>query len=492
MCAFYGEICAKYVKISEPRKSILLGDILTNRVNHFNNYVHNMSVTSGIKIFVNDFIQPDSYAFENITIEYIPYSYMMYQSGTSIVNYQCPEQYEAISSSINSSYALDTTSYKNSSKAHLTDKRIIGRCLNVAGLQSKLDRGILDHYMSKADFIVFVETNTDDPLFKDTLLHDYKSFVKIKPSCPSGNYKYGGIHGICVLVNDKFHIDDCCIVENTKSECILWVNLKVDNFQFIIGATYIPCPSSRYYFDEIFEQIHEDIMYIRQKNVPFLLTGDMNAHTRTKCDYLENDYDVAKNTGCIILYNDDVENVFRNNPHCTSYRYNQDKMNVDSNGRNTISLCQSERLTIVNGRVGNDKFLGKATCFKGQPSVTDYAIASDEMFEYVIDFDVGLFDANMSDVHAPIEYVLSFETNSVIQENCLLAEQIDKDREEGQNMHYMKFRWSEEEKSNFITVISQVDVASLDKKLNDLIVSPSQEGTDSICQVLNYEIIDMA
>ena len=231
-------------------------------------------------------------------------------------------------------------------------------------------------------------------------------------------------------------------------------------------------------------------MSIRQKDIPFLLTGDMNAHTGIKLDYIENDPDVATNTGCTILNDNDFEHVFRSNPYCTSSRYNQDKMNVDSNGRNTISLCQSENLKIVNGRVGNDKFLGRATCFKSQPSVTDYAIASDNMFEYVTNFDVCLFDANMSDVHAPIECSLSFDTIPTSQENLTSPKQTDRDREEGQNTYNMKFQWSQEEKHKFIYEIGKTDMDTLNTKLIELVHNPSQEGTDLICQYLNYEIIE--
>merc|ERR1712208_59951 len=103
---------------------------------------------------------------------------------------------------MNYAYENELTSHQICQHNQDMVSNIIGRCLNVAGLRNKLDRGILDHYLSEADLIVLVETNTDDPIFKDTLLEDYKLFVKSKPSSPSGQYKYGGVHGTCVLINN--------------------------------------------------------------------------------------------------------------------------------------------------------------------------------------------------------------------------------------------------------------------------------------------------
>ena len=51
---------------------------------------------------------------------------------------------------------------------------------------------------------------------------------------------YGGIHGICVLLNERFDLKYCTKFDNTVSECILWLRLKIQSFEFILGAVYIP------------------------------------------------------------------------------------------------------------------------------------------------------------------------------------------------------------------------------------------------------------
>lgn len=47
------------------------------------------------------------------------------------------------------------------------------------------------------------------------------------PTLVNGNKKttYSGVHGICILVNNKFY-DKCSKIENISSDCVLW--LKID------------------------------------------------------------------------------------------------------------------------------------------------------------------------------------------------------------------------------------------------------------------------
>ena len=99
-----------------------------------------------------------------------------------------------------------------------------------------------------------------------------------------------------------------------------------------------------------------------------MIAGDENAHTGTLIDYIENDPFVAEYTGCIVLNEEEGPmEIFESNPHCTAHRYNQEKIAINSTGRKAVSFCITENFKIVNGRFGSDKFLGRATCFKGQP-----------------------------------------------------------------------------------------------------------------------------
>ena len=370
-----------------------------------------------------------------------------------------------------------------------------GNVLNVDGLEGKLTRGILEYEMSNADFNVFLETRTDNPDFDNTLFCDYTAFTKKKPKIRSGNYHYGGIHGICVLINDRFDSKNCNIIEHTVSECILWVRLKIESFEFILGAVYIPCVSSPFFYDDIWDQIHIDIGYLKQLNLPFLLAGDENAHMGTLIDFIENDPYVAEYTGCIVLNEEESpEDIFQSNPYCTSHRYNQEKINVNTTGRKMISFCKTENFKIVNGRFGADKFLGRATCFKGQPSVTDHAIVCDKMFKRVTDFCVGIYDPNMSDFHAPFSIIFDISDIPLIVTDDDSDQHVSSESDNimFQNAPNMKFVWNQNIKENFRSLASKIDVNKFVEKLDDLVKSPNQEKTDQLCQELNDTLIELS
>ena len=60
---------------------------------------------------------------------------------------------------------------------------------------------------------------------------------------------------------------------------------------------------------------------------------------------------------------------------------------------------------IVNGRVGNDNNIGRFTCRNG--SVVDYCITSPELLKLLFDFDILESSKLFSDVHAPLQILLS-------------------------------------------------------------------------------------
>ena len=133
--------------------------------------------------------------------------------------------------------------------------------LNVNGLQSKLDLGIIDVYLASKHVIILTETLTDEPDLKDTLLQDYKSINLPK----LGTNRYGGFLGINILVkNDIF--DHISVVTNTKSQSILWIKLDkcVYGHECIIGAMYLPHEGSKYHSDAIFENLQDDILMIKR------------------------------------------------------------------------------------------------------------------------------------------------------------------------------------------------------------------------------------
>ena len=106
--------------------------------------------------------------------------------------------------------------------------------LNLQGLSSKLDNGLLDIHLAGADLICLTETKTDFPDLKDTVLANCKCYSMQKLS---RNHKYGGIHGICIILSDVIY-NNSDLVANTRSESTLWIRIsrEILCFEFVLGA----------------------------------------------------------------------------------------------------------------------------------------------------------------------------------------------------------------------------------------------------------------
>ena len=75
-----------------------------------------------------------------------------------------------------------------------------------------------------------------------------------------------------------------------------------------------------------------------------------------------------------------------------------------------LNFCKGNSMFIVNGRVGNDKNIGRFTCRNA--SVVNYCITSPELLKLLFDFDILESNKLFSDVHAPLQIVLSVNLNN--------------------------------------------------------------------------------
>ena len=127
--------------------------------------------------------------------------------------------------------------------------------------------------------------------------------------------------------------------------------------------------------------MEETLLHINLDNV--LVIDDLNARTGDSSDYiwdtaaLDNVLDDVSTTELMKMYN--IQQDRRSQDVC--------KNNF---GRALIDFCISQRLLVVNGRVGGDADLGKLTC--NNASLLDYVIASPCAFPCICDFYVGDFD----------------------------------------------------------------------------------------------------
>ena len=100
-------------------------------------------------------------------------------------------------------------------------------------------------------------------------------------------HKYGGIHGICILVENAY-ASNCSVVTEFMSESVLWLHISkpVIMYDFLLGAVYLPHEASTYYSDDVFEYFSDIMTTIRAKyDVPTILMRDFNSRTGTTSDF---------------------------------------------------------------------------------------------------------------------------------------------------------------------------------------------------------------
>ena len=266
----------------------------------------------------------------------------------------------------------------------------------------------------------------------------------------------------------------------------------------------MPCETSRSHDEEMFSQIETDIVTLKARyKIPICLSGYFNAHTGQDDDFINPDDFLVDITGCDML-GEEIMKPCKEllNPNLTFYIYNQEKAEVNRNGKQLWFLCQGLDLRIVNERLGSDKYLGGSTCQKTNGSVIEYVIVCEDMLPYVSDFNTEMFDSCMSDVHSPLEFVLVFNhcDKTVGNTECLEEDRsvlISHDslpnvKRKSNALQNMKFQWNAKLAVEFQNVISDIDFTILTNKLYILSQNITEDGKNKLSQCLNAKILETA
>ncbi len=221
--------------------------------------------------------------------------------------------------------------------------------LNVRGVSTKLENGILAPCLSNFDIIALSETLTDT--IDDEQMENFRIFTK---KAKHGQ-KHGGFHGLCFMVRNEIakHLR---IVEDNELGLWLKVSSEVIGFDFLLSTFYVPPESSRYFYYAIFDDLENEILNVTAKHdVPFLMCGDFNARTGRLNDFADPDtFDIVDSGDVNAAH--ELEAIGK-----TILRFNKDRI-CNNNGHALVNLCKTFGVNILNGRCGNDDQMGEFTC----------------------------------------------------------------------------------------------------------------------------------
>ena len=246
--------------------------------------------------------------------------------------------------------------------------------------------------INSQDFIAITETHVGKD--KTIKIPGYKIFKKCRKKSKRAK-KFSG--GVALAVKNE--LAGLVTILPSKSDNILWTKLKCVGKDLLIGVVYISPVNSSYTVNvlqheyETWDILIDEITKFRHK-YQLCLTGDFNARTGAKPDFIVNDgvafHDFPDNHG------DDSASCLRNN---------EDKV-TNKFGDKLISVCTMSECRIVNGRKMGDSS-GKRTCHEyNGSSLVDYIICDVSLLSKILTFKVHDRFDHLSD-HCPISTIIN-------------------------------------------------------------------------------------
>ena len=296
----------------------------------------------------------------------------------------------------------DTLQSQSANIAHSLMDVTIG-FLNVCGLRRRLQYPEFTSFINDYDIICFAETKLDQ--YDLINVHGYTFYSQ--PRKQTFIRKSGGL-GFLVRNNIANYIK-CLHTESDYIACISlskqFHNLEQD---IVISAVYIPPQCSRFYNNEEYELMENDITSLCSQHDYVFLLGDFNAQTSTLEDFTTPDTFLSD----YLNFDQDTINFYDQKCELERLGINITRKSMDRKKNNSgfelIDICKNLNLTILNGRFGQDKNKGAMT-FRNI-SVIDYAIVSVKCFDLLKDFQIKGLDRIYSDGHSFL--LLNIKTKS--------------------------------------------------------------------------------
>ena len=298
-------------------------------------------------------------------------------------------------------------------------------CWNVAGFNAKKMIDVCD-FFKEAELICILETWLDKKGASNVLnLEGYKMQCVIEPCRRSSRGRGSG--GITLLVKNDV-IDYCTVITPPcLNSNVLWVGVKNDFNDYVIGFVYNPPQSSNFHIPNFYAQLNTAMNWITLhgwSESTTLLLGDFNSRIGS---YSE---DFISNCGHF------QPDLYTANDSIIESRRSMDTT-VDAMGKNLLKFCSNNELLIFNGRSFGDKgdftFLSKLG-----KSVVDYGIGpAHEIDDYLATFKLA--DRVESD-HLPL--CLSIKWNVVEDQGDMITHVNQEPEEEASFSIPAQVKWS--------------------------------------------------
>ena len=246
---------------------------------------------------------------------------------------------------------------------------------------NKLEDSTFTEILEKHDVLCLQETHCGPKESPSSHITTHNAI----PICRkiSSNNRYFG--GMLLLIRKEIR-EGVKILPNGNPE-ILGVKLEGTFFgrpeDTFVWFTYAPPLNSPYTraVDDIFDTLEQKIDTHHNN----LIMGDLNGHTGTAPDYIDD-------------ANDDHSPI----THIEHYTYdtplerkNMDRRAIDKQGLTILQKCKTWNMRILNGRTRGDR-LGTPTRFPTvlpeKPSTIDYALCSSGMMNDILSFQVQPYD----------------------------------------------------------------------------------------------------
>ena len=300
--------------------------------------------------------------------------------------------------------------------------------------------------------------------------------------------KSGGI-GIYIKNDISEHISQI----ETQSDYSAWIKIsklytKLED-DIIIGACYVPPQNSKYYNEDDFAQLEQEIMSFCCESKYVFITGDLNAKTASMQDFTRSDASFDKyldlDQETIDFFDQEA---FLQNNNIQVERVSKDK-NTNNTGYKIIDICKNNNLYMLNGRYGQDAGKGNYT-FRDQ-SVIDYSISSSEGFSLLTDFKIQELDDIYSDGHSLLQMNMHLNTAITLSEhtaetNCALHEK------NYNPISQKRYKWEQQKSTIFNENIDITKLKDLDSYLDTIGPEITQENMNEITLKLNNLFLDSA